>query len=106
MYLDYAEDQARRHKPMHMADWVAKVDAFLQFNERNILTHAGKVSHELAEEHAHREFVQYEAERRHLEPNQTSDFDQAIEDVKRLTARPRKAPKRKPKPKRKEDDRE
>jgi hypothetical protein len=37
MYLDYAEDQARRHKPMHMAHWVKKLDAFLQFNERNIL---------------------------------------------------------------------
>jgi len=44
MYLDYAEDQARRRRPMTMADWVAKLDAFLQFNERDILTHAGKVT--------------------------------------------------------------
>jgi len=36
---------------MHMTGWVAKLDAFLQFNERNILTHAGAVSHEFAEEH-------------------------------------------------------
>ncbi len=49
MYLDYAEDQARKHAAMHMADWIKKLDAFLAFNERNILTHAGTVSHELAE---------------------------------------------------------
>jgi hypothetical protein len=51
MYLDYAEDQARKKKPMHMPDWVKKLDAFLEFNERNILTHKGKVSHELAMAH-------------------------------------------------------
>jgi len=85
MYLDYAEDQARRHKPMHMADWVKKLDAFLQFNERNILTHAGTVSHELAQEHAHREFEKYDTRRRQLEAEKpTSDFDRAVERVKRL----------------------
>lgn len=41
MYLDFAEDQARRHKPMHMAEWIGRLDGFLQFNERDILTHAG-----------------------------------------------------------------
>ena len=56
MYLDYAEDQARRQRPMHMRDWIARLDAFLQFNERNILTHAGKISHQLAGEHAEGEF--------------------------------------------------
>lgn len=89
MYLDYAEDQARRRRPMHMADWVAKLDAFLQFNERDILTHAGKVSHQLAEEHAHAQFELYEAQRRRLEAAQpTSDFDQAVQQVKRLEAGP------------------
>ena len=89
MYLDYAEDQARGHRPMHMADWVAKLDAFLQFNERDILTHAGKVSHQLAEEHAHAQFELYEAQRRRLEAAQpTSDFDQAVQQVKRLEAGP------------------
>lgn len=87
MYLDFAEDQARRKKPMHMADWVERLDAFLQFNERNILTHAGTVSHELAEQHAHAQFEQFDAERRRLEAAQpTSDFDRAVEDVKRLEA--------------------
>ena len=87
MYLDFAEDQARRKKTMHMAEWVQRLDAFLQFNERNVLAHAGAISHQLAEAHAHREFEQYDAERRRLEAAEpSSDFDRAIEDVKRLKA--------------------
>lgn len=87
MYLDFAEDQARRKKPMHMAEWVERLDAFLKFNERNILTHAGAVSHQLAEEHAHAQFERYDAERRRLEAGQpTSDFDHAVEEVKQLEA--------------------
>jgi hypothetical protein len=48
MYLDYAEDQAQRKIPMTMQDWVDKLDAFLQFNEREILNNPGKVSAEVA----------------------------------------------------------
>jgi len=85
MYLDFAGDQARRKKPMHMAEWVQRLDAFLQFNERNVLTHAGAISHQLAEAHAHGQFEQYDAERRRLEAAQpSSDFDRAVEEVKRL----------------------
>ncbi len=85
MYLDYAEDQARHRRPMHMADWISRLDAFLRFNEREILTHAGSVSHQIAEEHAHAEFEKHDAERRRLEAAQpTSDFDRAVEEVKRL----------------------
>ena len=85
MYLDYAEDQARRRRPMHMADWVERLDAFLEFNERDILTHAGGVSHELAVEHAERQFEVYDSERRRLEAVQpSSDFDRAVEHVREL----------------------
>lgn len=95
MYLDFAEDQARRKKPMHMAEWVQRLDAFLQFNERNILTHAGAVSHQLAEEYAHAQFEQYDAERRRLDATQpNSDFDRAVEEVKRLEAGTAPAPVR------------
>ncbi len=88
MYLDYAEDQARCHRPMHMADWIKKLDAFLEFNERNILTHAGKVSHELAQDRAHTEVAKYEEHRRKLETAQpTSDFDKAVEEVRRLESK-------------------
>ena len=87
MYLDFAEDQARRKKTMHMAEWVQRLDAFLQFNERNVLTHAGAVSHQLAEAHAHTQFERYDAERRRLEAEQpSSDFDRAVEEVKRVEA--------------------
>jgi hypothetical protein len=87
MYLDFAEDQARRRNPMHMAEWVGRLDAFLQFNERNVLSHAGTVSRELAEQRAHAEFEKYEIERRRLEAERpTSDFDEAVEEVKRLEA--------------------
>jgi len=89
MYLDYAEDQASRHKPMHMADWVAKLDAFLQFNERNILKHAGTVSHQLAEEHAHREFEKFDAERLRLAASQPiSEFDRLVEESKQMEKLP------------------
>jgi hypothetical protein len=89
MYLDYAEDQASRRRHMHMADWAKRLDAFLEFNERNILTHAGTVSHQLAGKHAHHEFDKYKAEQRRIEATTpTSDFDHAVEDVKRLGKAP------------------
>jgi hypothetical protein len=85
MYLDYAEDQAARQVPMHMADWVKKLDAFLSFNERNILRNAGKVSAAMAEEHAGREFAKFDKARLEREATQpTSDFDKIVERTKRL----------------------
>jgi hypothetical protein len=85
MYLDYAEDQARRHRPMHMSEWAARLDSFLQFNERNVLTHAGTISHELAEERALAQFAVFEQQRLQSEAAQpTSDFDRAVRHVKRL----------------------
>ena len=91
MYLDYAEDQARRRKPMHMADWVEKLDAFLAFNEREILTHAGKISQTLAEERAHAEFDKYETQRRRIEASKpTSDFDRFVERTRQLNGEDKK----------------
>lgn len=85
-YLDFAELQARGHKPMHMADWIAKLDAFLQLSERDILTNAGRFSHDDAERHAVAQYERFDHERRVLaDTSNTSDFDQA---VKRLTEEP------------------
>ncbi len=85
MYLDYAEDQAARQHPMHMADWIKKLDAFLTFNERNILTNAGKVSAAMAEEHAAREFEKYDRARlARTAAEPTSDFDKMVERTKGL----------------------
>lgn len=98
MYLDYAEDMARRHKPMYMADWVKKLDAFLQFNERNILTHAGRISHQVAEERALEEFGKYDKERRRLEAVQpASDFDRFLEETRQLAGGKIKEPPEKDK---------
>ena len=59
MYLDYAENQARRNIAMSMADWVQKLDAFLQFNDYNTLKNAGTVSHEVAKKLAEDQYEQY-----------------------------------------------
>ena len=56
MYLDYAEDQAERNMPMTMKDWAGKLSAFLQFNERDILDHPGKVSQAVAKAFAESEY--------------------------------------------------
>lgn len=59
MYLDYAEDQARRHRPLYMRDWRAKLDAFLRFNERQVLESPGKVSMEVARSLAVEEYGRF-----------------------------------------------
>jgi hypothetical protein len=74
MYLDYAENQAARQIPMNMADWVEKLDAFLKFNEYDVLKNAGKVSHEIAKELAEQ---QYESFRIILDRSFESDFERA-----------------------------
>ncbi|HRN55187.1 MAG TPA: virulence RhuM family protein [Agriterribacter sp.] len=79
MYLDYAENQAARQIPMKMQDWVEKLDAFLQFNEYQILKDAGKVSHEVAVKLAGKE---YEKFRVMQDQNFESDFDKAVKKIK------------------------
>lgn len=59
MYLEFAELQAIRRKPMYMADWISKLDEFMKISEREILTHAGKVSHEIAMLKANEEFEKF-----------------------------------------------
>lgn len=75
MYLDYAELQALKRNIMYMKDWIVKLDSFLQFNERNILTHSGKVSHELAVSMAEKEFETFSKEQ---DKNYISDFDREL----------------------------
>ena len=60
-YLVFAEGQAMRRVPMHMADWITKLDAFLTLNERDILTHAGRIYHEMAQGKAELEYDRYRA---------------------------------------------
>jgi hypothetical protein len=80
MYLDYAENQARRNIPMRMADWVLKLDAFLSFNEYDVLEDAGKVSAEVAKNLAE---SQYDAFRVQQDRIFESDFEKEIKRIKR-----------------------
>jgi hypothetical protein len=75
MYLDYAEDQAERNIPMTMEDWAGKLNAFLQFNEREILENPGKVTQEIAKAFAESEFEKYRVVQDRLFE---SDFDKQI----------------------------
>jgi len=59
MYLDYAEDQAEQGNVMTMKDWAEKMDAFLQFNQKDILHNAGKVTAAIAKSFAESEFEKY-----------------------------------------------
>lgn len=79
MYLDYAENQAARQIPMKMQDWVEKLDAFLRFNEYDILQDAGKISSEVARTLAEKA---YEAFRVQQDQNYESDFDRAVKQLK------------------------
>ena len=78
MYLDYAEDQAERSIPMTMEDWAGKLNAFLQFNERDILDHPGKVSQAVAKAFAESEYEKYRIVQDRLFE---SDFDRHIKQA-------------------------
>ncbi len=85
MYLDYAEDQAERRIPMTMRDWADKLNAFLKFNERDLLEHPGKVSAEVAKAFAESEFEKYRVVQDHLFE---SDFDRAIKQLPKTGGEP------------------
>ena len=78
MYLDYAEDQAERNIPMTMKDWSQKLNAFLQFNERDILQNAGKVTAQIAKEFAISEFEKYKVIQ---DKSYRSDFDRLLGEM-------------------------
>ena len=78
MYLDHAEFQASRGRPMKMVDWATKLDAFLQFNEQDILDDNGKVSHAVALALAEKHYSTFRiAQDRRYE----SDFDQLVKTL-------------------------
>ncbi len=81
MYLDYAENQAERQKAMYMKGWVEKLDAFLKFNDYDILTDAGKVSAEVAKALALKEFEKFRIVQDQIFE---SDFDKEIKKIKKI----------------------
>jgi len=98
MYLEYAEDQARRRQMLYMRDWREKLDAFLQFNERDILTNAGRVAKEVADRLALEQYEQFQERR--LVTDADADERAFEAAVKKLPAEPpRKKPGKPKKPK-------
>ncbi len=87
-YLVFAEGQAMRRVPMHMADWIKKLDGFLTINDREILQHAGKVSHDLAKEIAEAEYEKFHTARIEADAGAIPDLEQVVKQLPK-----RKSPK-------------
>ncbi|MCK9522638.1 MAG: virulence RhuM family protein [Proteobacteria bacterium] len=84
MWLDFAEDQARRRKQVFMKDWEQRLDNFLRFNERRVLSHAGKISKQAADEHAKTEYEKFEDRRRaYKESLGETDYVKQLEEAAR-----------------------
>ena len=83
-YLVFAESRAMHRIPMHMSEWIVKLNAFLQLNERNILENAGKISHKLAKELAESEYGKFHREQIRLSDASGNDFDSAVKQIEEM----------------------
>jgi len=90
-YLDFAELQAVSRRPMTMADWTAKLDDFIRISDRQILAHAGTVSHETAKLKAEAELDRFRAVQDALPQPVDQHFAAAIEELKQIEDRAKKA---------------
>ena len=77
-YLVFAEGQAKRRVPMYLKDWITKLNVFLTLNDREILEHAGRISHELAKEKAESKYEIYNSKRLESRKQLDSDFEKTI----------------------------
>ncbi|WP_028315892.1 virulence RhuM family protein [Desulfatibacillum aliphaticivorans] len=85
MWLDFAEDQARRRRQIFMKDWEMKLDDFLIFNERKVLPNAGKVTKKAADNHARAEYDKFEARRReYKESLGESNYVRQLEEAAKM----------------------
>lgn len=84
MYLDFAELQALNRKPMYMRDWIEKLDDFLKLSGRDILKHAGKISHDKALVKAHVEYEKYWKERLNEPSPVERQFIEAVKEMKQI----------------------
>ncbi|MDY0190324.1 MAG: virulence RhuM family protein [Desulfuromonas sp.] len=80
-YLIFAQGQAMRRIPMYMSDWIKKLDSFMTLNDRDILTHAGKISHEMAKQLAEAEYKRFHTSRLTTSSKELSDFDKAVKQI-------------------------
>lgn len=88
LYLDFAELQAKSHIPMYMSDWIKKLDEFLRLSNRELLTHAGKISAEIAKQKADAEFDKFKERSQYmLSPVEIHFIDQFEAEQKRLRSK-------------------
>lgn len=83
-YLEFAELQARNRRPMHMADWINKLDDFLRLSDREILNHAGKVAHEDAKAKTEQELETYRQQQAALPEPVDEHFGDTLDELKRI----------------------
>jgi len=93
-YLEFAELQAQNRKPMYMADWITKLDDFLKLSEREILTHAGRISHEIATVKAEAEYEQYHRQQLSQPSEVEKHFEAVVEKINQLQPSKAKKPHR------------
>ena len=81
-YLAFAETMAQQHQPMYMKDWIQRLDVILQLNGRELLTHAGKISHDRALKKSNEEYEKYKIAQQAIEKEQS--LKEIEEDIKKL----------------------
>ena len=81
-YLAFAETMAQQHTPMYMQDWITRLDSILQLNGRELLTHAGKISHDMALKKSEAEFEKYQLSQRAAQKEES--LKEIEEDIKKL----------------------
>jgi len=81
-YLAFAETMAQQHTPMYMKDWISRLDSMLQLNGRELLTHAGTISHQMALERSNQEYNKYKLRQKEIEKEQS--LAEIEDDIKRL----------------------
>lgn len=85
-YLIFAQGQAMRRVPMTMQDWLKKLDGFLMINDRDVLNHAGKISHEIAKQLAETEYSKFHTQRQTQAAQALSDFDKVVQQIETSSA--------------------
>ncbi|QDT40334.1 hypothetical protein Pan241w_03900 [Gimesia alba] len=95
-YLEFAELQAMNRQPMYMTDWIKKLDDFLRLSDREVLSHAGKISHEIAKEKAEAEYDRYKEQQAALPHPVDQDFEKTLDELKKIEQVAKKNPAQKP----------
>jgi hypothetical protein len=95
-YLDFAELQARSRKPMYMADWIRKLDDFIRLSDREILTHAGLISHDAAVAKAEAEFARFRETGAALPQPVDQHFERTLGELERLEGEAKTLPEPRP----------